>query len=1011
MQFIESKIQKDLNLLDRYKKISVRVLGSVLYQKYNYKEHDSIPQGGWEPFDVSTCFKEIDEHYWFKLNFHTPKAEENQRVLFKAHTTKENAVTATNPQGLVYINGEIVQALDTNHTTVLLESDADIELVCYYYTGMLNERSYFVPHILVIDRLIENLYFDVAVPLEAARLLPEGTEDRVKIIKHLEIAMNMIHFNDVYSNSFYSEIREAVEYLRTEFYEKECGKTDLTVSCIGHTHIDIAWLWTYAQTIEKAQRSFSTVLNLMKQYPEYKFMSSQAILYQYVKDFAPELYEQIKQRVAEGRWEVDGAMWLECDCNLSSGESIIRQIMHGKRFMKEEFGKDSKILWLPDTFGYSAAMPQILKKCGVEQFVTSKISWNDTNTIPHDTFYWEGIDGTEIFTNFINAQRFSGYGENAVRTTTYVAQLIPTYILGAYARYRDKEYNNRTMATYGFGDGGGGPTMEMLEYQRRMEKGLPGFPKTKITTACEHLQIVRDNFEKNSKLLGRTPKWVGELYLEYHRGTYTSIARNKRNNRKSEFAVAKAEFLSSVFASVLNAKYPKEELNQIWKLILLNQFHDVLPGSSIKEVYADSDKQYSALLSDCNDIIESGIGLISKNINTNGGLLVFNSNSYTISSTVNHNGKTIEVKDIPSFGWKVIPENISCKSDVSVSKKTIENKYYKIIFDNEGCIISFYDKKNCRDIVKPDRKFNEFVIFEDLPRDYDNWEISEYYKSKNWKFGQLISMQPILDGSRSGICIERKYLSSTFKQNIWLYSELDRVDFETEIDWHEHHQILKTFFPINVYTNKAVYDIQFGNVERNTHQNTSWDAAKFEVSAHKWVDLSDGSYGVSLLNDCKYGYSCIGSDLSLTALKCGTYPNPDADQGLHIFSYSILPHIGDFRTKTVSEAYAFNQPLDVCKIEKQNGSLPEEFSFVSIDSPNAVVETIKQSEDQEGIVLRVYDAQNANRLINLSFGLSVKKAYVCDMLENIIEEIPVSNDKLTVELKNYEILTLKVVLK
>ena len=223
MQFIENKIQKDLNLLDRYKKISVRVLGNVLYQKYNYKEHDSIPQGGWEPFDVSTCFKEIDEHYWFKLNFHTPKAEENQRVLFKVHTTKENAVTATNPQGLVYINGEIVQALDTNHTTVLLESDADIEFVCYYYTGMLNERSYFVPHILVIDRLIENLYFDVAVPLEAARLLPDGTEDRVKIIKHLEIAMNMIHFNDVYSNSFYSEIKEAVEYLRTEFYDKECG--------------------------------------------------------------------------------------------------------------------------------------------------------------------------------------------------------------------------------------------------------------------------------------------------------------------------------------------------------------------------------------------------------------------------------------------------------------------------------------------------------------------------------------------------------------------------------------------------------------------------------------------------------------------------------------------------------------------------------------------------------------------------------------------------------------------
>lgn len=1009
MQFLESKIQKDLNLLNNYRRISVKTMGGVLYQKSGYKEHSSVPQDGWEPFDLNTCFKEVDAHYWFKINFHTPKVDKNQKVFFKIHTSKEDEVTATNPQGIVYINGEIVQALDTNHTMVLLESDTDIEFVCYYYTGMLNERSYFVPHIIIIDKRIEELYFDVAVPLEAAKLLPTDTEDRVKIIKHLEIAMNMIHFNDVYSDGFYAEIEKARNYLKTEFYEKECGKTDLTVSCIGHTHIDIAWLWTYAQTIEKVQRSFATVLNLMKQYPEYKFMSSQAILYQHIKDYAPDMYDQIKQRIAEGRWEADGAMWLECDCNLSSGESLVRQILYGKKFMKNEFGKESKILWLPDTFGYSAAMPQILKKCGVDHFVTSKISWNDTNTIPHDTFYWEGIDGTEILTNFINAQRFSGYGDNAVRTTTYVAQLIPTYILGAYARYRDKEYNNRTMATYGFGDGGGGPTMEMLEYQRRMEKGLPGFPKTMITTAKEHLETVEKNLTENSELLGRVPKWVGELYLEYHRGTYTSIAKNKRNNRKSEFAVAKAEFLSAVNSLVLGKKYPKEEIDEIWKLILLNQFHDVLPGSSIEEVYKDSDKQYAKLLEDCAGIINGDIDIISKNISSNGGLLVFNANSTAVSSNAVLNGKTVEVKEIPAHGWKVVNPNELPKLSVTVKNNIVENRFYKIAFDSDGNIISFFDKENERDIVKPGRKFNEFIIFEDLPRDYDNWEISEYYKSKSWKFGELEGLENVYDGSRAGICIKRKYLNSTLKQNIWLYSELARVDFETEIDWHEHHQILKSFFPINVYTNKAVYDIQFGNVERNTHQNTSWDAAKFEVCAHKWADLSDGSYGVSLINDCKYGHSCIGSDLSLTLLKCGTYPNPNADQGKHIFTYSILPHKGDFRTKTIPESYSLNQPLDVKFIEKQEGILPESFSFVSIDSENAVIETIKQDEDGTGTILRLFDAHNARRNVKLTFGIPIKKAYICDMLENSIEEIAVVDNTVSLNLNNYEISTVKII--
>lgn len=371
-------------------------------------------------------------------------------------------------------------------------------------------------------------------------------------------------------------------------------------------------------------------------------------------------------------------------------------------------------------------------------------------------------------------------------------------------------------------------------------------------------------------------------------------------------------------------------------------------------------------------------------------------------------GKTAEVSDIPSYGWRVVDEEDALKCTVTATENGLENGYYRLVFDKEGNIRSIFDKRNSREIVKENCRFNYFKVFEDYPRCYDNWEISEYYKCKSWELGKTESITPIKDGSRAGIKIVRKYLKSKLVQTVWLYSKLDRIDFETEIDWYEQHQLLKVFFPINVHTNKAVYDIQFGNVERTTHQNTSWDSAKFEVCAHKWADVSDGNYGVSIMNDCKYGYSCIGSELSLTLLKCGTYPNTVADQGKQTFTYSVLPHKGDFRTVTVPRSYVLNRPFDVLKLKKQNGNMPESFSFVCADKANAVIETVKQSEDGKGTILRVFDCYDVLETVNLSFGTDIRKAYICDMLENEILEIPVSNNVIRLKLKNYEIVTIKV---
>lgn len=1006
MKFLVEKLKLNINAINASKTVSSKKLTDIQYLKSGYKEHSVIPTEGWAPYDTSTCFTEIDEHYWFKVNIRTSSVDDGNSIYFKLNTGKENQWAATNPQGLVYVNGHMEQALDTNHCMVKLQPDSDIELVCYYYTGMLNEKSYFIPELVVIDDFINGFYFDLVVPFEAAQILPNDKE-RIETLRDLEIAVNMIKFNDIKSQEYRDSLKAAKEYLDTEFYGKKCGNSKVSVNCIGHTHIDIAWLWTYAQTIEKAQRSFSTVINLMKQYPEYKFMSSQAILYKYVKDYAPKLYAEIKQRVKEGRWEVDGAMWLECDCNLSSGESMVRQILYGKQFMREEFGVESEVLWLPDTFGYSAAMPQILKKCGINYFVTSKESWNDTNRIPHDTFMWKGIDSTEIFTNFMTAQNFSGYDyEN--KGTTYVSRMNPAYVLGTWARYQDKEFNDQTFMTYGFGDGGGGPTAEYLEYYRRMEKGLPGIPKTVISTAKEHLEQVRNNFFANAEHLGRMPRWVGELYLEFHRGTLTSIGKIKRANRKAEFAINKSEFWSSLSEQMLKKKYPDQIIRDTWELILLNQFHDIIPGSSIKEVYEDSDKNYEEIFRNCDDVINKDFEFISNNIKTDGGLLVYNSTPFNENGIITLDGKTIEVERIPAHGWKVVDLNNSIKSNVSVTNRTLSNSRYKIIFDDDGRIISLYDNNLDREVVKSNCLFNEIRVYEDVNFQYQNWDINEYHKSKSWSLGELVSMEPVIDGTRAGMRIKRKYLNSTFEQTVWVYSLLDRIDFETKIDWHEHNQLVKALFPINVNSSKATYDIQFGNVERPTHTNTSWDEARFEVCAHKWADISDNSYGVSIMNDCKYGHSCVGSDMALTLLKCSTYPNKEADQGYHEFTYSVLPHCGDFRFCTVARAFVLNQPFDARLLSKQDGMLPSKFSLVSTVSSNIVIDTVKKSEDGVAYIIRLFDAYNNSGKIKLDFGLPVKKIYLCDMLENEIAEITVSEETAILNVNNYEIVTLKV---
>lgn len=1003
-EFHNNQVKKLCDILKQSYVLSLTEVEKIEYLPTNYRGNNPPPKDGFMPFDRKTVLTEYDKHYWFKFSIDFKK-EDGKKYFLKVATGTEDRWAATNPQGLVFINGEIAQGIDTNHSEVLLTEEHN-DIYVYHYTGTDISLTYFNAFLQVVDPIIESAYYDFTVPCEAMMCFNNEDERHVYTAKELVIATQMIDLREIYSPTFYDTLNKATEYLQQNLYgTKNCAMQN-TVHCIGHTHIDVAWQWTLAQTREKAQRSFSTVLKLMEEFPEYLFMSSQPQLYEYVKQDAPQLYERIKKRVSDGRFEPEGAMWLEADCNLTSGESLVRQIVHGKRFFNKEFGVDNKVVWLPDVFGYSAAMPQILKKSGIDYFVTSKISWNDTNKMPYDTFYWEGIDGTEIFTNFITAQGSQPDGSTE-QYTTYVGDICPTLSLGTWNRYQQKEYNTDTFITYGYGDGGGGPTRQMIEKQRRIAKGLPGIPKTRPNSAINVLKTIKENFDKNAELLKSRPKWVGELYLEYHRGTYTSLAKNKKNNRECEFLLATAEDVANSANRLVNTEYPENSLYGAWQTVLLNQFHDILPGSSIKEVYDDCDKDYADVRKIVDDVINGSLKVLAENVNACDGYLVYNPSGFCDSGIVNIDGTLYETPIVPSHGYTVfVPQQ--AEKCVTVTDNTAENDYYRLTVDNAGRITSLFDKINCREVFVPNTCGNELQIFEDRPHIYDNWELEPYYGKKMTVLDADAIVTPFCDNAGGGFRIEHKYMRSVIRQEIRLYNKCKRIDVINDIDWYNSCQLLKASFPLDVHTNKATFEIQFGNLERSTHRNTSWDEAKFEVCGQKYVDLSENGYGVSVLNNCKYGHSVEDSTLKLTLIKCTDYPAEHADYGNHKFTYSIYPHSGTFyESDTVKQAYLLNVPMYAKKVGNAKGNLPTEFSTVKGNAENVVIETVKKAYDGNGTVVRMYESMNKRTELTLTLGFNFKTAVLCDLLENPIQPLNIINNTVMLPVKNYEIVTVK----
>ncbi len=1010
MLFVKEKIRILCEHLGEQRKLPVGGVGKLEYVfAPEYKKNNIPPQDGWQEMEPGSELGGEDVHYWIRGRFTTPRADENHYLVLEAVTGREDGWDAVNPQGLLYLNGEMAQGYDANHTEAYLEPGTEYEMYNYLYLGYVGSPVRHSMRICSIDRRIERLYYDVLVPYEACLVMDENSDDSITLLSILEQTANLLDMRQLYSEAYYRSVEEATAFIGRELYEKKCSAEGKPIiNYIGHTHIDVEWLWARAQTREKIQRSFATASALMKRYPEYQFMLSQPELYRYLKEEAPEKYAELKQYVKEGRWEPEGGMWLEADCNLLSGESLVRQFLYGKAFFREEFGKDSRVLFLPDVFGYSAALPQIMKKCGVDYFVTSKISWNETNQMPVDAFLWQGIDGSEVFTSFITTQEYEG--PQPKNGTTYIGIINSSMTKGTWNRFQQKEYSRRVLAPFGFGDGGGGPTKDMLEQYKRLSKGLPGLPAAKIGFVKPHLDEMKKEFDEACRRTGRTPRWVGELYLEFHRGTYTSMARVKRGNRKSEFLLQKTETFS--YLDFLQGKpYPKQELDQIWRKVMHDQFHDILPGSSIKQVYEGTDRDYAEVERRCQDILKDRLAHLAEKVTSRGGLLVYNSLGFPRKGMVRMDGELLETAEtIPAFGWKVVEKPAAAHS-VRVDGRRIQNRYYCLELDECGRIDSLYDRRAGREVFRTGEKGNELQVFEDFPKAFDAWEITDYYKQKMWLLNDAADMETVWDGCRAGIRILRNYLNSRIVQTVWLYDDHPRIDFETEADWHERHQLLKAAFPLDVHAASAAYEIQFGHVVRPTHENTSWNKAMFEVSGHKWVDVAEDGYGVSLLNDCKYGYNVEGSTLKITLIKCGTYPNPDADQGRHVFTYSLLPHQGGFREAgVIREAYCMNQPVDWMEVAgRGDGTLPEEFSLVSCEQENVVLETVKKAEADDGLIVRMYEAFDRRGKAVLKVAEGYHRAYLCDLLENVVSELKLWDNQVEIPISNFEIVTVKLV--
>lgn len=996
------------------------------------------------PFSVGELWGAPWNTTWFRFSGSIPPEWKGREVVALVRLGILNVAQfpeGFSVEGMVWQNGVPRRAINVNRSDIPLAAEAaGGETFQFYVEGAANpcivwgrpatggtlslpepegEPRFTLAQaeLACVNREAFALYYDVKVAHLAMMNLPENEPRRGRLLYALNEAVNRFDAG--------KDLREVRSTLR-EVMSAKNGSSAHCISAIGHAHIDTAWLWPLREAIRKCARTFSSVLANMERYPEYKFACSQAQQYLWMKELYPDIFEGIKRAVKRGQWEPVGSMWVEADCNLPSGESLVRQMLNGKRFFLEEFGYETKDVWIPDVFGYAGSLPQIMKKAGVNYFLTQKISWSQFNRFPHHTFLWEGIDGTSIFSHFPPADDYNG-------------KMDPKQLLYNVHNFKDHDRASCSLYLFGHGDGGGGPTPEMLELARR-EKDFEGLPKFELERAA-------DFFPKAEADAKDLPVWVGELYLELHRGTYTTQARNKMNNRKSELLLREVEFFDSVVCAtqgerikpaggeVPRAVYDVAARNggdqtaagileRAWKLLLLNQFHDIIPGSSIHWVYQDSEKDYATIRALANQVLAPARELLLGRVDTTGlqaPFALFNPLGQQRSEVVSlPDGSPLHV-NVPPCGYAVVDakqKGAPALSPVTVESAkgtiAISNGILRVEFDENGLIASIVDLALRREVLVPGQRANVLQLHPDQPNQWDAWDVDVFYREVTEDLTGLSSIEVVENNPlRATVRVVRKFGESTLVQNVRLSAGSRRIDFETEVDWQEQHRFLKVAFPVAIHAPRATYEIQFGHTERPTHLNTSWDLARFEVCAHKWVDLSESDYGVALLNDSKYGHDIQGNVIRLSLLRAPDFPNPVADRGPQKFVYSLLPHPGGHcQGGVIEEACALNSPLvPVAVPAGSSNTLPREQSFFRTDRPGVIVEAIKKAEEGNAVIVRFYEAYRTRGPVTLTTTLPFKEAFLVDLLERPLKKIPYADGKLHLEVSPFEIVTVKLTLE
>lgn len=780
------------------------------------------------------------------------------------------------------------------------------------------------------------------------------------------------------------------------------GSTQGKMYAVGNAHLDLCWLWPQKETHRKTARTFAQQLRLIDKYPEYKYIQSQPAAYEMCREYYPELYERIKKAVKKGQWIAEGGMYVEPDTNMASGEALIRQLLYGKAFYKEELDIDSRLLWLPDTFGYTAALPQILKGCKVDYLVTQKIFWsyNDGDQFPYHYFTWKGMDGSEV-TSFL--------------PTSYTYRTDPKELSAVWNNRVQKRNLDDFLIPFGYGDGGGGPCADHIEYALR-QKDLEGMPKVAIESPLTM-------FEDLEKKGGPKNTWEGELYFSAHRGTYTSQAAIKRNNRRSELMLRETEIWGTL-AQAKGHTYQKDAMLRLWKSALLQQFHDILPGSSIEKVYIEANAAHADLQQEAQTLREKAQKALVKGKE---GLTVFNSLPFERKVLVDVEGfargaKTKEGKGVPTNKHQalvtlpamgavsIVPSDTvtpapCAMAKVSAGGAVLQNDYVQVKLNAMGEITSYKLKQTDREYVK--EPMNRFLLFKDVPRLFDAWDIDSNYIEQPVPLDKKAGIKLLSgDGLQVSVELTRKIGNSTLTQIISLDAHEKRVEFETLVEWNELHRLLKVAFPVRVQAQNAMNEMQFGYVERPTHRSRAYDKDRFEVCNHRYTALSDQNHGCAVLNDSKYGISVNGSSMELTLLRASASPQMRADNSVHRFSYAFTAWEGPFiDAPVVKEGYAFNVPATV-----QKGSLAA-FSAFSVDRENIILETVKPALDGSGdIILRLYESKKADTAFNLKTALPVKKAWLCDMLENKEAELTLSEDGIKLDAGAFKILSVRLAL-